>query len=78
MWYRKIRPKDHRWHHEARLVMTNSDHEGRIFLSHPQMNNGLFFLLITKYRILYWKKHEKASRTKYAEMRHGVVILTLQ
>ena len=25
-------------------MMTNSDREGRIFLSHPHTNNGLFFL----------------------------------
>ena len=24
-------------------MMTNGDHEGRIFLSHPHKNNGLFF-----------------------------------
>ena len=27
------------WHHEACQVMTNGDHEGRIFLSHPPINN---------------------------------------
>ena len=44
------------WHHEACRVMTNGDHEGWIFLSHPHTNNGFFFLLTTKYLILYWKK----------------------
>ena len=48
--------------------MTNGDREGpifkprgakrwssgRIFLSHPHTNNVLFFLLTTKYLILYW------------------------
>ena len=33
------------WHHEACRVMTNGDHEGRIFLSYPHTNNGFFFLL---------------------------------
>ena len=28
-------------------VMTNSDPEGRIFLSYPHTNNGFFFLLTT-------------------------------
>ena len=51
--------------------MTNGDHEGRIFLSHPHTNNGLFFLLTTKYLIFIWK-HEKP----YAEMQHGDAILT--
>ena len=32
---------------EACQVMTNADHEELIFLSHPQTNNGLFFLLTT-------------------------------
>ena len=43
-------------------MMTNGDHEGQIFLSHPHhahTNNGFFFLLTTKYLILYWKKHEQ-------------------
>ena len=31
-------------HHEACRVMTNSDHEGQIFLSHPHTNSGFFFL----------------------------------
>ena len=60
--------------------MTNGDHEGRIFLSHPHGNNGLFFLLTTKYLILYWKTHEKdfQENLECAKMRHGDVILTLQ
>ena len=40
-------------------MMTNGDREGQIFLSHPHTNNGLFFLLTTKYRILYWKHMKK-------------------
>ena len=28
-------------------MMTNRDPEGRIFLSYPHINNGLFFLLTT-------------------------------
>ena len=44
------------WDHEACRVMTKGDHEAPIFLSHPHTNNGLFFSLITKYRISYWKK----------------------
>ena len=41
------------------LVMPNGDRERKIFLSHSHTNNGLFFLLATKYLILYWKKHDK-------------------
>ena len=41
------------WHHEASRMMTNADCERWIFLSHPHMNNGFFFLLTTKYCILY-------------------------
>ena len=43
------------WHHEACRVMKNCDPERWIFLSHPHMNNELFFLLTSKYLILYWK-----------------------
>ena len=28
---------------EACRVMSNGDHEGQIFLSHPHTNNGFFF-----------------------------------
>ena len=38
------------WHRKACQVMTNSDLEGQIFLSHPHMNNGFFFLPTIKYR----------------------------
>ena len=31
-------------HHEACQVTTNGDPQGRIFLSYPHTNNGLFFL----------------------------------
>ena len=48
-------------HHEACRVMTNCDHEGRIFLSHPHTNNGFFIFLTTKYLILYWKNMKKTS-----------------
>ena len=44
------------WHHEACWVMTNGDFEGRIFLSNPHtLIMDYFFLLTTKYPILYWK-----------------------
>ena len=33
-------PRITEWHHEGCRVMTNGDHEGRIFLSHPLTNNG--------------------------------------
>ena len=72
---RKSLPRITDWDHEACLVMTNCDHAGRIFLSHPHTNNGLFLLLTTKYLILYWKKHEK---DEYTDVLHGDVILTLQ
>ena len=61
-------------HHEACRVMSNGDREGQIFLYHP-----FFFLLTTKYLILYWKYMKKLPENpEYAEMRHGDAILTLQ
>ena len=50
----KIVPRIAVWHHEACRVMTNGDPEGRIFLSYPHTNNGIFFLLITVF-IIYFK-----------------------
>ena len=59
--------------------MTNGDHEGWIFLSHPHTNNGFFFLPTTKHRMLYEKNMKTISRyPEFAEMGHGDVILTLQ
>ena len=56
-------------HHKACRVMTNSDREGQIFLSHPHTNNGFFFLLIIKYRIFILEKRIQEV-PEYAEMRH--------
>ena len=44
-------------------MMTNGDREGWIFLSHPLTNNELFFLLTTKYRILYWILYAEGFKT---------------
>ena len=41
------------WHHTACRVMTNGDRQGQVFPSHPHTINGFFFLLTTKYLILY-------------------------
>ena len=60
-------------------MMIKGHPEGRIFLSRPHMNNGLFSLLTTKYLVVYWKTLKRLKKTpKYAEMRHGDGILTLQ
>ena len=48
----KSAPRITDWHHEACRVMTKGDREGRIFLSHPHIHDGYFFLLTTKYLIL--------------------------
>ena len=84
-WDRKIRPEDHRLASIGLpLVMTIDDCEGRIFRSHPHTNNGLFFLLTTKYLIIYLKKKQQQGKDihpenpEYAELRYGDVILTLQ
>ena len=41
--------------------MANGDREGRIFLSHPHMNKGFFFLL-TAFHIHDRKYMKKTSR----------------
>ena len=61
-WDRKIRPNDHRLASRGMRMTTNSDRDGRIFLSHPHTNNGLFFLFTTKYLILHWKNVKRASK----------------
>ena len=64
------------WHHQARQMMTNGDHEGRIFLSHPITNNGFFFLPTTKYHILCLKTIIRLPENpKFTEMQLGDIIL---
>ena len=78
-WDRKIHPEDHRLASRACWVMTNGDRVGWIFLYHPHTNRGCFFLLTNKYLIFIGKTGIRLSNNpKYAEMRHGDVILTLQ
>ena len=60
-------------------MMTIGDREGQICLSHPQTHNEYFFLLPTKYLIVYNKDMKKLpEKPEFAEMRHGDFILTLQ
>ena len=61
------------WHHEACRVMTNGDHERQIFLSHPHMNNGFFFLLTTKYLISYLERYEKGFQKILYMLRCNIV-----
>ena len=56
------------WYLEACRVMTNGDHEGHIFLSHPHTNNGLVFLLTIKYHIFILKRLPEVS--EYAKKPH--------
>ena len=46
-------------------MLKNGDHEGRIFLSHPMKNSGLFFLLTIDFFLLLDKIPEVPD---YAEM----------
>ena len=56
-------------------MMTIGDSEGRIFLSHPQTNNGFFFLRATLYLIYIGKTWKiLLENPKYDEMRHDDVI----
>ena len=76
-WIEKSVPRITDWHHEACRVMIIGDCEGRILLSHPHTHDGYFFLLATKYLILYYKDMKKLPENpEFAEMRHGDVILT--
>ena len=53
--------------------MTNGDHEGRIFLSYPHTNNGLFFLLTTVFIYLFLNK--LAEVPEYAKMQFHMMTL---
>ena len=61
------------WHHEACRVMKTSDLEQRIFLSHPHTNKEFFFLLSTKYLILYWKNVKKGFQKIMNSLRCDMV-----
>ena len=50
-------------------MTTNDDREGRIFLSHPRTNNGLFFLLTINVVFFIFKKMPPSEVSEYAEMR---------
>ena len=64
------------WHQEACRVMTNGDPEGWIFLCHPHINNGFFFLLTTKCPLFMFKKRLQEV-PEYAEMRHVCLCVCL-
>ena len=51
------------WHHKALRVMTNSDPEGRDFISYLHSNNG-YFCSPWNFEFIF------ESKLKYAEMRH--------
>ena len=59
--------------------MAIDDREGRIFLSHPHMNNGFLFLVHHLIPHLYRKQTSKRlpENPEYAEKRYADVILNL-
>ena len=77
-WNRKIHPKDH--HLASRGLQSDDKRWSRgtdFFLSHPDLTwlMDSFSCSQLKYRISYWKKHEKRlpENPEFAEMRHGDV-----
>ena len=65
------------WHHKACRVITNSDHEGWIFLSHLYTYNGLFFLHTIKYDILNFKiGSQKLLNMLGCNIKHNEATLT--
>ena len=56
------------WHHEACRVMPNGDPEGRIFLSYPHTNNGLFFLLTAVFIYSFIFKIPEYSKMQFQMM----------
>ena len=61
------------WHHEACQVMTNSDREGQIFLSHPHTINGFCFLLTTVFIYLFRNKLPEVP--EYAKNQYHMMTL---
>ena len=57
----RVGPRITVWHAEACRVRTNGDREGRIFLSFPHTNNGLFFLLTAVFIYLFLNKLPEVS-----------------
>ena len=64
-WDKKIHPENHRLASRALPSDDKPWSRETDFLSHLHTNNGLFFLLTTKYRFLDWKKVKKASRKSW-------------
>ena len=64
-------------HREACQVMTNSDPEGRIFLSYLHTNNVFFFLLTTVFIFIYsfFKQNKLPEVPLYAKMRFHMMTL---
>ena len=64
-------------------MMTNGDHEGQIFLSHPHTNKGFFFLLTLQGRHRVFKSGpavetiEGRRHERGGEHERGIVPLSL-
>ena len=54
-------------------MMTNGDHEGRIFLSHPHANNEIFFFCSSRNTSFYIGKHEKSFQKMLNTLRFDMV-----
>ena len=63
-WIEKIVLRITDWHHEACRVMTIVDREGRIFLSHPHTNNGLYIQPNIDYCNTVWGGGDISSKFK--------------
>ena len=57
--------------------MTNGDPKGQIFLSHPHMKNGFFFLLTTVFFFkISFKKSQNKLRCNFTRRRHFNITMT--
>ena len=60
-WQKSV-PQDHRLSSLGPCrLMTNSDHEGQIFLSQAHTNKGFFFLLILKFAFSNYRMSPRSS-----------------
>ena len=62
-------PKITVWYHKACQVITNSDPEGWLFLSHPYTNNQFFVLLTNEF--LFFRK--LPDFREYAKMQYNMM-----
>ena len=61
------------WHHTACRLRTNGDHEGRIFLSHPDTNTTMDSICCSLLNFVFYFFKSPQKFLIYTEMRHNLM-----